>query len=257
LILKTNFGNHDHFLFPIGKGDINAVLEIIKQNAFLKDDTCRFLQFCDENSKIMLQWALHQENRDLYSIKFYDVRGDFEYIYLTEELAKLESHALKAKRNHVNKFQKLYSWTTEPIMKTNLDEVRAFSSEWMRKLNIAVDSRLHWENKALEEAFNQYFALDLQGLILRVEDKIVGFSFGCPLCDNTFLVLFEQADRDIEGSYAMLNKQFASCVGAAYTYLNRAEDVGNEGLRKAKMSYHPYELQKVYHLDIRKIHDRL
>lgn len=253
VIIKTTFGGHNHFLFPIGKGDISEILEVIKEEALKEDDTCRFLQFCDENAKIMLQWAMQQKDRDNYSIKFYDMRGDFEYIYLSKDLANLDSHALKSKRNHVHKFQKLYQWRTELITKENLEEVRTFSHDWTRKLNVDEHSRLIWENQALEEAFDQYFQLALEGLILRVEEKIVGFSFGCPLCDNTFLVLFEQADRDTDGSYAMLNKQFASTIGSPYTYLNRAEDVGNEGLRKAKMSYHPHELQKVYHLDIKKI----
>ncbi|MDR3047495.1 MAG: phosphatidylglycerol lysyltransferase domain-containing protein [Bacteroidales bacterium] len=252
LIIKTTIQEHDCFLFPTGTGDRNAAFDAIKEYAFSKEDTCRFLQFCDHNAHFLKEWSKPLESQN-YSLNFYKVRGDFEYIYLTQNLIELQGHDYKVKRNHVNHFKNHYQWAIEPITKENLAEVIAFSKEWDVKLEIAQDSRLIWENIALDESFNNYFTLGLEGILMRAEGKIVAFSFGCPLCKDTYLVLFEKADRDTNGSYAMINQSFASTVGKNYLYLNRAEDCGNEGLRKAKLSYNPTELLEVWHLDIKKI----
>lgn len=250
LIIKTHIDGRDQFLFPVGEGDISGVLTQIKEYAFSKGKGCHFFQFCDNNAQILLEWADSVTSEEDIHYNFYDVRGEFEYIYNADDLILLEGHAYKPKRNHINHFLKHYSWSEERINSANLQEVISFSKEWDRKKEISPNSRLHLENIALYEALDHYFDLGIEGLLIRVENKIVAFSIGCPLCNDTFLVLFEKADWEINGSYTMINREFVKNIAKGFRYINRAEDGGVEGLRKAKMSYNPVFLQKVFHLDL-------
>ncbi len=251
LIVKTFLQGEERFLFPVGRGDLEEVFQIIKDYSFQRQGNCHFFQFCDVNAKPILNWAKKIEESEKIQYNFYEVRGDFEYIYKTDDLINLEGHDLKPKRNHVNRFLKDNpNWTVENITARNIEEVVEFSKEWDIALEIEATSRLNWENIALDETLKHYFQLGLEGILLRVNGKIVAFSLGCPLCDDTYLTLFEKASREVQGSYAMINKEFARVVASDYIYINRAEDCGVEGLRKAKLSYNPDFLQKVYHLDI-------
>jgi hypothetical protein len=95
------------------------------------------------------------------------------------------------------------------------------------------------ERKALTYALRHFEELGLQGGMLRVEGKIVAFTYGMPINYDTFGVHVEKADTTFDGSYAMINYEFANHIPEQYIYLNREEDLGIEGLRKAKLSYHP------------------
>jgi len=250
LLLKVHMNGMDKFLFPVGNGNLPNVLDEIAAYAFSRNKACHFLQFCEHNAPLLIEWADGIKQSEKRDYTFYDVRGDFEYIYLAEKLIHLEGHEYKPKRNHVNHFLKHYQWETEMINEQNMPEVIAFSQKWDERKEVENGSRLDWENRALQEIFDHYNELGIKGLLLRAEGEIVAFAVGCPLCDDTYLVLFEKGDSEINGSYAMINKEFARQIAADYTYINRAEDLGVEGLRKAKMSYNPEFLQKVFHLEL-------
>ena len=81
--------------------------------------------------------------------------------------------------------------------------------------------------------------LELIGGILRIDGEIVAFTMGEPMSDDTFVVHIEKAYADIQGAYPMINQQFVEHECASYKYINREEDTGSEGLRKAKLSYRP------------------
>ena len=251
IISKVSIKNKDYFLFPVGEGDIFEVFNTIKEYAFLHQNRLRFFQFCSLNGETLVNWAesLRVEG---FSYHYYPSEDEFEYIYLTNNLAELKGPALKPKRNHINFFEKQYNWTKEHIDSKNMDEVANFSKNWDVDKEIGSTSRLLLENEALQEAFIHFNQLNLKGILLRVNSEIVAFSIGCLLNNDTWLVLFEKADRNIRGSYAMINKLFAQEIAKGYTYINRAEDGGVEGLRKAKQSYMPDYLNEVYHLTIYK-----
>ena len=102
------------------------------------------------------------------------------------------------------------------------------------------------ERRALIYALHNFDALGLTGGILHVEGKIAAFTFGMPINQDTFGVHVEKADTRIDGAYAMINYEFANHIPEQYIYINREEDLGIEGLRKAKLSYQPAIILEKY-----------
>ncbi|MEG1556734.1 MAG: phosphatidylglycerol lysyltransferase domain-containing protein [Bacteroidales bacterium] len=252
MVIKSTMGGKEFFMLPVGEDDLEGILNEIKEDAFTKGNILTFFQFCDENAIKLLKWADECVEKENLKYDFFPARDEFEYIYLSQQLISLEGHDLKSKRNHVNAFNKQYRWTSELITEKNLAEVTTFSETWNQEKEIPPCSKLNWENIALKEAFKHYFELKLQGLLIRVEEKVVAFAIGYPLNDDTYLVLFEKADYDYTGSYAMMNREFVKQFASHYLYVNRAEDAGVDGLRRAKLSYHPDYLSRVHYLEIRK-----
>ena len=100
--------------------------------------------------------------------------------------------------------------------------------------------------RALVYALHNFEELGLTGGILHVDGKIAAFTFGMPINQDTFGVHVEKADTSIDGAYAMINYEFANHIPEQYVYLNREEDLGIEGLRKAKLSYQPAIILEKY-----------
>jgi hypothetical protein len=250
LLIKITPTDKDFFMFPIGEGNLSALLNQVAIEILKDAKQIRFYQFCNNMAPLLVQWAEDFCKETGAQFRMLPVRKDFEYIYLANQLAQLEGHLLKPKRNQINHFTKNYTWKYEFISKDNIEKVRHFSAQWYESKISFEDVLLEKENIALEEAFIYFFKLDMQGILLLVEDKIVAFSIGYPLNKDTFLILFEKADRTCKGAYTMINKLFAGEISKKYKYINRAEDAGIEGLRKAKLSYHPEYLIEVNELEI-------
>jgi hypothetical protein len=111
--------------------------------------------------------------------------------------------------------------------------------EWCKNNGCICDEDLLNERRAMIYALQHLDQLDITGGAIRVDGEIVAFSFGSPINKNTFGIHVEKADIRIEGIYSVINQLFASHIPEQYVYVNREEDLGVEGLRKAKLSYHP------------------
>jgi len=250
LLIKATHDHIDYFMFPIGEGNLPEALDKIAMETLGSAEPVRFYQFCNDLAPLLIQWAEDFCQNTDYQFRVTPVRKDFEYIYLAEKLACLEGHLFKPKRNQINAFTQQNNWSYAHITKENIEKVRHFDALWDAHKTSAEPTTLIEENDAIEEAFNYFFELNMQGVLLQVEDKIVAFSIGFPLNEETFLILFEKADRTCKGAYTMVNKLFANEISKKYTYINRAEDAGVEGLRKAKLSYQPEYLIEVNELEI-------
>ena len=133
----------------------------------------------------------------------------------------------------------------EPIGPDNYEECKAFGDEWCEK-RVGEDESLRCEQCAIHEAIDNFEALGLRGGAIRVNGKIEAFSFGKKINDDTAVLHVEKANPDIRGIYAAINKEFAEHAWGDVVYLNREEDMGHEGLRTAKESYHPEFMIKKY-----------
>ena len=110
------------------------------------------------------------------------------------------------------------------------------------KSYIALDA----ERQAIQRAFDHYTELNLKGGALVVDSRVVAFTYGSPINTDTFDVAVEKADANYIGAYTMVNNEFVKSLPSQYEFINREEDLGIEGLRKAKLSYHPTEILDKY-----------
>jgi len=250
LLIKSTQHQDDFIMFPMGEGNLPALLDQVAMEMLKQAKQVRFYQFCNDMAPLLTQWAEDFCRETGNQFRITSVRKDFEYIYSAKQLALLEGHLLKPKRNQINYFTKNNAWSYAPINKENMAKVQYFNAIWDNSKISSEETSLEKENMALQEAFTYFFELNMQGILLQVEDEIVAFSIGFPLNEDTFLVLFEKADRNCKGAYTMINKLFATEISKKYTYINRAEDAGVEGLRKAKLSYLPEYLIEVNELEI-------
>lgn len=163
--------------------------------------------------------------------------ADFDYLYRQEDLAGLAGKKYHSKRNHVAAFTKAHAWQYEPMTDRTIPEVLAMAEQWYAERPDAA-GELAAEKTAVWEALRNHDKMDLSGGLIRTDEKVVAFTFGSPLNEDTFDVHVEKALSEYAGAYTVINQEFAKTL-SGYTYINRENDVGVEGLRKAKQSYRP------------------
>ena len=141
----------------------------------------------------------------------------------------------------MDKFKKVYdgNWSYETMSKENLEECFQMGLKWRNDNGCEEDYEKNAEICVTLNALRLFEELDLVGGVLKVHGEVVAFTIGEPVTKDTFVVHIEKAFADVEGAYPMINQQFVSHECMEYTYINREEDTGAEGLRKAKLSYRP------------------
>ena len=167
--------------------------------------------------------------------------ADADYVYESEKLATLSGKKLHGKRNHINKFKAVYEgrWSYESITRENVEECFQMALKWRNQNGCEDDIEKNAEMCVTLNSLRLFEELELVGGLIRVDGEIVAFSIGEPICSDTFVVHIEKAYADVPGAYTMINQQFVEHECMAYKYVNREEDTGEEGLRKAKRSYRP------------------
>ena len=167
-------------------------------------------------------------------------RDSADYVYETERLISLAGKKLHGKRNHINRFKENYpDWKYERITDENVAECMAMAEEWKCQNGCLEKGEKHNEFCVTMKALQQIKELELQGGLIRAGGKVVAFAIGEPCGTDMFVVHIEKAFADVQGAYPMINQQFAAHEAAHFKYINREEDTGEEGLRKAKLSYAP------------------
>ena len=165
-----------------------------------------------------------------------------DYVYETEKLATLAGKKLHGKRNHINRFQENYpQWAYEPLTKENVEDCFQMALKWRQEMQCEIDLEKRDEMCVTLNALRLLQELELKGGLLRTEPQgeVIAFTIGEPLGKDMFVVHIEKAFAEIQGAYPMINQQFVLREAQEYKYVNREEDTGSEGLRKAKLSYRP------------------
>lgn len=162
-----------------------------------------------------------------------------DYVYTREKLAFLRGKKLQSKRNHINKFDRLYpNYSYEPLDLQNKEEYLRFVDSWLSDESEQSSSLLA-ENRMIRRLLDAANELQLLGGALRVEGQIVAFTLASYINDEVVDVHVEKADVAFEGSYAKINQLFVQSLPETVRLINREEDLGIPGLRKAKESYQP------------------
>lgn len=171
-----------------------------------------------------------------------------DYIYDRESLSTLAGKKLQPKRNHANRFERTYpDFEFRPLTPEWIDECWRLESTWAAA-HTEVHARLDpdAEQHSMRRVFKHWDTLQPLGGILLVEGRLVAFTFGGPINHDTFDVCVEKADLNYDGAYAVINREFVRSLPPQYTLINREEDLGLEGLRRAKQSYNPRILLDKY-----------
>lgn len=167
-------------------------------------------------------------------------RHEADYIYRTESLMTLAGKKLHAKRNHINRFRENNpDWTFEVITDENVGECIEMAKVWIETTPGGNTEEKKQEVEVNIRALRERDSIGLDAGLLRAGGRVIAFSLGEPMGKDTYVVHIEKAFGDIQGAYPMINREFASYFAKNYLYINREEDLGEEGLRKAKLSYYP------------------
>lgn len=177
---------------------------------------------------------------------FCEYRDAFDYIYNREDLATLKGKKYHGKRNHISAFSKQYNWKYEKVDASNTDKVKECAKKWYQENKDRFDGTMECEQKGLYMLLDNLDKFSARAGAITVDGNVVAFTLGTPLNRETFDIHIEKALKSYETAYTVINQQFAENELNDFEYINREDDLGLAGLRKAKLSYKPQRLLKKY-----------
>lgn len=236
LVLFSQFNRRSVYPFPVGM-DIKPAIDAIIHDAKARGIPCR------------LTGLTHDDCAKLDALfpgqfRYHVDRDGFDYVYAIDDLADLAGRKFQKKRNHLNRFWQSHpDYRLEPLTQENLPAATALIDKWY-DLRLETDPQgdFQMERCAITKALRHYQELELEGLLLTDGVTPLAVTFGSRLNPDSFDIQFEKALSIADGSYAAINQGFARHLRSKFPqlrWLNREDDLGLEGLRKAKLSYCP------------------
>lgn len=236
--MKDVFGK-EYYMFPLGsKNKLTQAIQIIIQDAKEQNKELNFA-LISSKQKILLEELLPK------TFEFIENRNESDYLYLSDDLAFLPGAKYHKKRNHIAKFNKKYSNTKfKPLSQENKNDFLAIADKWFLENGGCEDSNKIYENKIIHKVIEASEIFNLYGGILYVENIPIAMSLASAINNTTVDIHFEKAISEYakNGAYAVINQEFAKALSQTFKYINREEDLGIEGLRKAKLSYYPAKI---------------
>lgn len=235
LVFKSEDEDSFAFAYPAGEPEnVKKALDTLYQYSQERGVPFRLYNVTPDHFEQIEAWYPGR-----FQIEYNEDLAD--YVYESEKLCTLAGKKLHGKRNHINKFKSLYEgrWSYETMSGDNVEECFQMALKWRNQNGCDDDPEKNSEMCVTLNSLRLFRELELTGGILRVDGQIVAFTIGEPVCSDTFVVHIEKAFPDVQGAYTMINQQFVEHECMDYRYVNREEDTGDEGLRKAKRSYRP------------------
>lgn len=243
LLFRFMADGHMAYMAPVGNGNWTSIMSQLMDDARQMGHPFLMLGVC-ENSLTQLEAAMPG-----YFYAAAD-RNYSDYIYEREKLASLAGKKLQSKRNFANRFADRHpGYEVLPLTVEHMDECLALDLKWSAQKAEETDAGQYTydaERRSLMTVFDHWDQLGGMGAVLKVDGSIVAFTYGAPVNEDTFDVCAEKADTQLEGSFAVINREFARMIPEQYRYINREEDLGLEGLRRSKLSYRPAFLLNKY-----------
>ena len=244
LLLQSQYDRKCVYPFPVGRGDVKPALDAVIHDAGVRGIPCCLAVMTAEDCETVGR---------LYpgKFRFYTDRNTFDYVYAIDDLADLRGRKFQKKRNHLNRFEQEHP-DAEILPLDENTRVAAFllAQQWYQSRSSAEPDRdFHLEKQALHRAFAFQQQLGLEGVVLMEHGQAMAFAMGSRLNGDTFDIHFEKALDIADGAYAAINRGFARYLREKYPevrWLNREDDLGIEGLRKAKLSYCPDHMVEKY-----------
>lgn len=236
-VLVCRAGNS--YTVPVGTGDTLGTIDELIAVSKREGMPLRFHAIYEETKE-----GLESVYGDRF--EFTEDRSSFDYIYSVKDLAELSGKKYHSKRNHISYFENTFDWSYEEMTVDTVPECLEFSNYWLSSNGHKLETGTDRELEAITRGLENFKELSLVGGILRVHGEIVAYTFGEKVNETLFCTHVEKASADIRGAYPMINREFAKNTISAYSLVNREEDLGIDGLRRAKESYHPKLLLKKY-----------
>lgn len=234
LCYRCHFVNDMRYVyaFPAGNGDKKAAIEMMLMQASTK------------GQKLVIR-GFEAPERDWLIKNFPDrfeistSKDQWDYVYNVEDLSNLAGAKYHGKRNHIARFKDGDNWHYERLNAKNAEKCWKMSEEWYRIQKANGNVGVLREQAVLRYALDHLGVLGLTGGVLYKEEEVVAFTIGEPFNEDTYHVHIEKAFSDVQGAYPMINQQYVLHEMQGYRYVNREEDEGVAGLRRAKESYMP------------------
>ncbi len=230
--LYSRFNGHHTYTFPVGEGDKKAAIDALMQDA--KERGIPFsLSALYEEEKALVEKLYPDRFNFLSPDSFYD------YVYSIDDLADLAGKKYHRKRNHFKRFATANEYVVKPIEPTDFQRIAEFVKEWYSRRD---GGDYEMEVMAIQRVLRHYQQLQMYGLLILVNGKIEAFTMANRFTADTMDVNFEKAG-ELEGAYAAINREFACYIRELLPeirFMNREEDMGIEGLRRAKENYFPH-----------------
>ena len=229
----TNNVNNYFFLPPIGSNPEGIILELFNDVSEL------------EIHRVPQEIILNLENQEDFStsnLTIMEDRNNWDYVYEIESLINLPGNKFRQKRRWLAKFFEQYNYDFKIISGDLINKTLQLQLEWCDQNECQGNEDLEQEQKAIERALEHYYQLGISGGIIFVNDKCVAYTLGELLNDDTLVVHIEKAHVEIEGAYQAINNLFLKEFGPNFTYINREQDLGLPGLRRAKEGYKPIRM---------------
>lgn len=235
MLVFGNTAGETAFTVPVGPADVKKALDAL-------------MSYCEEKG---VPFQLYNVTKEDFALLDSLYPGELEisyerdyadYVYESEKLAALSGKKYHSKKNHVNQFKRTYpNWSYEPITRDNVEECFQMALRWRELNGCEANPEKHAEICVTLNFLRLFEELEMRGGLLRVDGQVVAFTIGEPVGrrKDTLVVHIEKAFSEVQGAYTMINQQFVEHEGKAFTYINREEDMGEEGIRQAKLSYKP------------------
>jgi hypothetical protein len=230
IVMGKGYDGSEYFMPPFG-GDIEKALKVMFADgrSLYGADDLFVARYCTGNTMQMTE-----------------LRDSCDYIYLREELATLPGSRFHKKKNRINYFTSRHDYTVTLFSSEHLKGCLNLLDRLVQSSRDDIGSSLRMELEATYEALECAELLCLEGVVVTVNGNVAAFALGEHLNRDTAVCHFEKADPFTEGLYQLVNREFARLLFQECRYLNREQDLGDMGLRSAKLSYHPVELVKKY-----------
>lgn len=178
-------------------------------------------------------------------------RDNWDYVYRVRDLIDLPAREHEDKRRHIERFRKRFRYEYRPLTPELVPACLELQDLWCDEKHCDLYASLRAEARAVREVLQSLEELDVTGGAILVNDRVQAFSLAEPLNANTVVVHIEKASPDLHGAFQVINQEFLLHEWANWEYVNREQDVGEPGLRRAKESYLPARMVEKFEVRTR------
>lgn len=210
---------------------------------------CSCLPKAQRFTRVPEELARNWKNNYDSRIRITAARDHWDYVYERSALVDLPGPRFAQKKELLEAFRTSYVWNYSCMTPDCVEEVLAMQADWVRwhEEDTGPSPALAAENHAIERVLQNMDRIQcLLGGTLRVGGRIVAYTVAECLCEDTLVIHFEKGDTRFTGSYQAINQTFLEHAGTDFRWVNREQDLGEDGLRKAKLSYNPARFEKKY-----------